>query len=67
MFSAADPGQPCGQVVLAADWAGAGDLAHVALVEMKLAHVEGSALHLASAEGPRLRLEALPYDLPPQD
>ena len=67
VFAASDPGQPAGQVVLAADWPGAGDRSHVALVEMKLAHAAGAALHLGAADGPAVRLEALPYELPAQD
>lgn len=65
VFDEADAGQPAGQVVLAADWPEAAGHAHVALVELKLASVEsGATLRLRTADGPLLRLEALPYALP---
>jgi len=68
VFHDGDPGQPAGMVVLAGASAGAlrgaPEGAFTALVELKLAASEGGALHLGSAEGPRLTLDALPYALP---
>ncbi len=63
LFSAADPGQPCGMVVAAAP---AGDGAWEALAELKLA-AQGDELHLRAGDGPRLRLGHLPYALPTPD
>jgi len=57
----ADPGQPAGLVALAAPRPGGG---HAALVELKLAALEGGTLHLGSADGPLLQPRALPYELP---
>ena len=37
---------------------------HLALVELKLAALEGGSLHADSAEGPALALAALPYAMP---
>jgi folate-binding protein YgfZ len=61
VFSAADPGQPCGLVVGAAPspeggWEG--------LAELKLEAAAQAALHLGAATGPQLRLGSLPYELP---
>ena len=61
VFSAADPGQPCGLLVGAAPspeggWEG--------LAELKLEAAAQDALHLGAATGPRLRLGSLPYELP---
>jgi hypothetical protein len=67
VFDPAEPDQPAGQVVLAASWPEAGSHAHVALVEMKLSHAApGTVLRLRAADGPALRLEPLPYELPSQ-
>jgi folate-binding protein YgfZ len=60
VFDAAEPGQPAGQVVLAAAPAGR---APAALVELKLAAADAE-LHAGSADGPRLHVGALPYALP---
>jgi tRNA-modifying protein YgfZ len=57
----ADPGQPAGLVALAGELPGLG---HVALAELKLAALEGGTLHLATAEGPALAPQPLPYALP---
>ena len=64
LVHAADPGQPCGVVVNAA-----ADAAGVwwALAELKIALVEQPGLHLGSAEGPELKLGALPYALTAPD
>jgi folate-binding Fe-S cluster repair protein YgfZ len=60
VFSAADPNQPCGMVVNAAMAPGGGtDL----LVELKLDAVD-TTIHLATADGPLLTLQTLPYAIP---
>ena len=61
VFHDADPGQPAGMVVLAGELPGAGT---VALVEIKLAAMEGGSLHAGTADGPQLKLGALPYAFP---
>ncbi len=63
VFSAADPGQPCGLVVNAAAAPGGG---WACSLELKLEQAD-QALHLGSAEGPGLRLLPLPYALPTAD
>jgi tRNA-modifying protein YgfZ len=60
VFSSADPGQPAGLVVNAGRLPGVGD---VALVELKLAALEGGTLHAGAADGPLLTLGALPYTI----
>jgi len=61
VFHDADPGQPAGRVVLAGTLPGSGPLA---LVELKLAALEGGALHAGAPDGPLLQLGALPYSMP---
>ena len=61
VFSAADPGQPCGMIVNA-EPNGANGMD--CLVELKLAAVEQAGVHLGSASGPALRFGSLPYPLP---
>ena len=61
VFHDADPGQPAGMVVLAGALDGA---RHAALVELKLSALEGGGLHAGAADGPRLTLAALPYEIP---
>ena len=61
VFHDADPGQPAGMVVLAGSLPGA---PQVALVEVKLASLEGGSLHAGAPDGPALRLASLPYALP---
>ena len=61
VFNDADPGQPAGRVVLAGTLPGSGPLA---LVELKLAALDGGALHAGAADGPLLQLGALPYGIP---
>ena len=61
VFHSADPGQPAGQVVLAAPQPGGG---HSALVEIKLAALASGSLHAGAADGPLLQRQALPYDFP---
>jgi tRNA-modifying protein YgfZ len=63
VFSSQDPDQPAGLVALA----GTSPLGSVALVEMKLAALEGGSLHAVSTGGTQLRLLQLPYELPPVD
>jgi tRNA-modifying protein YgfZ len=60
VFAESDPGQPAGQVVLAAAPAG---WPATALVELKIAAADG-ALHAGAADGPRLTLSTLPYAIP---
>jgi len=59
VFHDADPAQPAGMVVLGASASGR----HAALVEIKLAALEGGTLHLGAAGGPPLQPLALPYAL----
>ena len=65
VFHSADPAQPAGLVVLSAP-APAADagVGHLALVELKLAALDGGSLHAGSAEGPLLAPWGLPYPLP---
>jgi folate-binding protein YgfZ len=64
VFSADDPGQPAGLVANSAAIPGGQGCS--VLMELKLAHA-GSALSLGGADGPSLRVDALPYEIPPQD
>lgn len=62
IFHSQDPSQPAGMVVNAAprpDGTGSS-----ALVEVKLAALEGGSLHLGAADGPVLHRRELPYPLP---
>jgi tRNA-modifying protein YgfZ len=59
VFHSADPGQPAGLVASAAPRPGAAGAS--ALVEIKLAALEGGELHLGSADGPLLAQRELPY------
>lgn len=59
VFSAADPGQPCGMVVNA-EIGPDGRLA--CLIEIKT-ELLGSEIHLQSLQGPRLTFGTLPYSL----
>ena len=61
VFHSADPGQPAGQVALAAP---APDGGWSALVEVKLAALEAGSLHAGSVDGAQLQLRTLPYALP---
>ena len=61
VFHSADPGQPAGQVALAAPSPEGG---WTALVEVKLAALESGSLHAGSVEGAPLLARALPYALP---
>lgn len=61
LFHSADPGQPAGMVVLAAPRPGGGS---VALVELKLAALDGGSLHAGAADGPAVSVLPLPYPIP---
>lgn len=62
VFTASEPDQPAGRVVLAAAPAGAEP---VALVELKIAVAErGESVHAGSPDGTALRLSDQPYALP---
>lgn len=63
VFSAGD-GQPCGIVVNAERGA---DGAIALLVELPLALFDSQGLRVGAADGPSLRIEALPYPLPDND
>lgn len=58
VFHSADPGQPAGMVVLAASLSGG---RHAALVELKIAALDGG--ELGTANGAVLLADALPYAL----
>ncbi|GAB3628742.1 folate-binding protein YgfZ [Pandoraea terrae] len=60
LFEAADPGQPCGLIVNTAPAPQGG---WDCLVELKLTAHEADAVHLGTAEGPRLQFAELPYVL----
>ncbi|MBP6899502.1 MAG: folate-binding protein YgfZ [Burkholderiaceae bacterium] len=62
LFHSADPGQPAGLVALAAP--APGGRGWRALVEVKLAALDGGQLHAGSADGALLQRVALPYALP---
>ncbi len=61
VFHSADPGQPAGMVVLAGALS---DSEHAALIELKLAALDGGTLHLGAADGPLLQVGELPYAIP---
>ena len=63
VFSTED-GQPCGIVVNAERGPGG---AIAALVEVPLALFDSPSLRIGAADGPPLRIEALPYPLPDND
>jgi len=58
VFHSADPAQPAGMVANAAPRPGGGSSA---LVEIKLAALEGGSIHLGAPGGPVLLQRALPY------
>jgi folate-binding protein YgfZ len=58
VYDSAQPGEPCGRVV---DAAGTGDAA--ILFETTLTSLADTSLHWGTPDGPRIRLEALPYSL----
>jgi folate-binding protein YgfZ len=60
VFHSAEADQPAGMVVNAASLRGS----HRALVEVKLAALDGGTLHLGAASGPALHRAAQPYDVP---
>jgi folate-binding protein YgfZ len=61
VFSAADPAQPCGEVVNAAQAAHGG---YEMLVVAQTEAADSFPVHLGALTGPRLEFEALPYALP---
>lgn len=60
VFAASDPEQPCGMIVNAENHAGQAEC----LVEIKVAAMEGSSVHLGSAQGAALQFLPMPYALP---
>jgi tRNA-modifying protein YgfZ len=60
VYASGDPSQPAGMVVNAGRLP---DGTEVALVEIKLAALEGGTLHAGAAEGPLLTLGTLPYTI----
>jgi tRNA-modifying protein YgfZ len=60
VFHDADPGQPAGLVALAGNLGGR----HAALVELKIAALEGGRLHVGAPDGPLLTPLPLPYPIP---
>jgi hypothetical protein len=60
VFHEADPSQPAGLVVNAAPRPTGG---WSALVEIKLAALEGGAVHLRAPDGPLLERRSLPYSI----
>jgi len=62
VFHSSDPGQPAGMVVNTAPRPDGGGRS--ALVEVKLAALDGGSIHLGSADGPLLTRLALPYPVP---
>lgn len=63
VFHAGDPSQPAGMVVNAAPSPIAAGTTS-ALVEIKLAALDGQAIYLGAADGPAMIATALPYTLP---
>jgi folate-binding Fe-S cluster repair protein YgfZ len=61
VFSAADPAQPCGEVVNAAQAAHGG---FEMLVVVQTESADSFPVHLGALTGPRLEFETLPYALP---
>ncbi len=59
VFSSLDATQPCGLVAQAAN----DGTCCVAVLELQLSATENSSLHLGAADGPRLGLLPLPYNL----
>jgi folate-binding protein YgfZ len=65
VFAAADPEQPAGQIVLSASLPHPeGGARHAVLIEVKRALAEAGELHVGAADGPVVRLRALPYEIP---
>jgi folate-binding Fe-S cluster repair protein YgfZ len=61
LFHSSDPDQPCGMVVNAAPRRAGGSSL---LVELKVAALEGGAVHLMRVGGPLLERRTLPYSIP---
>ena len=65
VFHSADAAQPAGMVVNAAPALGPGAVGSIALVEVKLAALDGGgSLHAGTIEGPPLVQRELPYSVP---
>jgi len=65
IYHDADPQQPAGMVVLAAPLQPEpGAVRHVALVEVKLAALEGGHFHAGAIDAPVLQPLAMPYAVP---
>ena len=65
VFAAADPEQPAGQIVLSASLPHPeGGARHAVLIEVKRALAQAGELHVGAADGPIVRLRALPYEVP---
>lgn len=64
VFARDDPAQPAGMVVNAAPQPAGCAARSLALVEVRLAALGGTGLHLGRADGPELRRAELPYDVP---
>ena len=62
VFNSLDADQPCGTVAAGAALPGS-IAAFAGIVSMQVAAAEGGQLHLGSASGPALALQALPYAL----
>jgi tRNA-modifying protein YgfZ len=65
VFHSADPAQPAGLVACAADASTPGSTAvsYRALIEVKLAALDGGSLHLGAADGALLTQHPLPYEV----
>ena len=62
IFHSSDPAQPCGMVVLASP--NLRDAARIDFqIECKLDSLESGDIHLASIDGPVLKIDSLPYPL----
>lgn len=61
VFSPADPEQPCG-IVVNAERSSPTEI--TLLVELKTSALEAGTIHLASATGPALSMQPLPYAIP---
>ena len=64
VFNSNDPSQPAGMVASAAEASdSAGGLSYRALIEVKLAALEGGSLHAGAADGALLTQQPLPYEV----
>lgn len=60
VFDSREPDQPCGQIAQAAPHPSGG---FIAIVSMQISAANSPALHVGSASGAQLNLQALPYEL----